>query len=35
MRVSESVDQKLRKANIDYQSYEFVENSLDYYLKPL
>ncbi|CAD8123575.1 unnamed protein product [Paramecium sonneborni] len=34
MRVSESVGQKLRRVNIDYSQYDFVENSLEYYLKP-
>ncbi|CAD8049025.1 unnamed protein product [Paramecium primaurelia] len=35
MRVSESVGQKLRRINIDYSQYELMENSLEYYLKPL
>ncbi|CAD8151938.1 unnamed protein product [Paramecium pentaurelia] len=35
MRVSESVGQKLRRVNIEYQQYEMIDNSIDYYLKPV
>ncbi|CAD8058556.1 unnamed protein product [Paramecium sonneborni] len=35
MRVSGSVGQKLRRVNIDYSQFEMIENSLEYYLKPL